>query len=210
MWVNSGIWMNKNIVLLGLGAVAIVLVGGLFLFSPQKERISFTQSFSSQISKNKENIDIIYQNKNLKISDSKSSKHRIIQSDPKYRKIDSSIKAVTIDQYGRYMIALVDKNPNSISSKGQKKYSLNGKVNGSYFVLDIPESSIYKENVKLRIIDRKTKKVQEIDAPFLTELPSIGAKDQYFINIDTHDLSKTQTEVKFHNPEVDTALPPLY
>jgi len=201
--------MNKNIVLIGLGAVAIVLVGALFLFSPQKEHVSLIPSSSSPTAKNQESIDITYQKENPKISDNKSSKHQKIKSRPKPKKIDPSIKAVTTDQYGRYMIALVDKNPNSVSSKGQKKYPLTGKINGSYFVLDIPESSIYRENVKLRIIDRKTKKVQEIDAPFLTELPSIGAKDQYFINIDTHDLSKIQTDVKFHNPEVDTALPPL-
>ena len=201
--------MNKNIVLIGLGVVAIVLVGALFLFSPQKEHISLTQPLSSQTSKNGGNIDITYQKENPKISDNKSSKHQDRKSKPKPKKIDPSIKAVTTDQYGRYLIALVDKSPDSSSLKSQKKYPLTGKINGSYFVLDIPETSIYRDNVKLRIIDRKTKKVQEIDAPFLTELPSIDAKDQYFINIDTHDLSKIQTDIKFHNPKVDTALPPL-
>ncbi len=202
--------MNKNIVLLGLGAIAFVLVGGLFLFSPQKEHVLLlTQSLSSQTSANKENITITYQKENQKSNDDQHSKYQNIKSKSKPKNINSFIKAVTTDQYGRYMIALVDKSPDSSSLKSQKKYSLTGKINGSYFVLAIPETTIYRDNMKLRIIDRKTKKVQEIDAPFLTELPSIGAKDQYFINLDTHDLSKIQTDIKFHNPKVDTALPPL-
>ena len=201
--------MNKNIVLLGLGAIAFVLVGGLFMFFPQKEHVLLlTQPLSSQTSTNKENITITYQKENQKSND-QHSKYQNIKSKSKPKNINPFIKAVTTDQYGRYMIALVDKSQNSSSLKSQKKYPLTGKINGSYFVLDIPETSIYRDNVKLRIIDRKTKKIQEIDAPFLTELLSIGAKDQYFINIDTHDLSKIQTDIKFHNLKIDTALPPL-
>ena len=201
--------MNKNIVLLGLGAIALVLVGALFLFSPQKEHVSLTQPLSSQTSKNRENIDITYQKENPKTGDNKSSKHQDIKSKPKPKKIDPSIKATTIDHYNTYLIQLIDKNPEDkdlkIENKPGSYVYVEGKVDGKEYVLKVPKAVATRPGIKLKITNLKTKKSIELDASFLSESASLPIGSTYRANIDTHNPNNIQTDIEL--PEENPAFP---
>jgi len=194
--------MNKNIVLLGLGAIAFVLVGGLFLFSPQKEHVLLlTQPLSSQTSINKENITITYQKENPKISNNKSSKHRIIKSNPKPKKIDKSIKAYTYDHSRRYLVKLVDMNNDKSdirpTNDPKQYYPLSGTINNNYFYLKVPKELIGRPNIKLVIKDRKSNQLKsfEIDN-ILNDLITEEDGNKVFLKIENGKIKESIQEPK--------------
>ena len=202
--------MNKNIVLLGLGAIAFVLVGGLFLFSPQKEHVLLlTQSLSSQTSTNKENITITYQKENQKSNDDQHSKYHNITSKPRPKKIDLSIKAATIDHYHTYLIQLIDKNPEDkdlrLENKPDSYVYVEGKVDGKEYVLRVPKAVATRPGIKLKITNLKTKKSVELDASFLSESASLPIGSTYRANIDTRNPNNIQTDIEL--PEENPAFP---
>jgi len=189
--------MNKNIVLIGLGAIALVLVSALFLFSPQKEHISLTQPLSSQTSKNRENIDITYQKENSKIGDNKSPKHQKIKSSPKPKKIDSSIKYMGMDHYRRYILKLIDRNleDRNIRLTSNNYRLVGGSINGNQFNMKVPKKIIDSPNLELEIIDTKTGQKEKIDASFLQELSNLPQNSSFTVNINLENPQNIQTNV---------------
>ena len=204
--------MNKNVFLGAVAALAMVIVAGLLLFSPDSS-IQFMESSSKmqqpgELDKKQNKVNIIYHEK---VRNDLKSRAINNQKSDKKKKIDKTVKSATVDINNRYILALIDS-----SNIGQervtkgKKYYIKGKVNGGYFVLDVPENLVYRDNIKLRIIDKKTRNIQEIDAtPFLSELPSIDRRDKYFININMDNLKDIQSKIIVHDPDIDTALPPI-
>ena len=200
--------MNKSVFLAILAFGAVIVVGGLFIFSP-KEYLS-SDSFMDYKRNGNENkgINIEYHHQEIY----KAENNKKIRQKPKLQISKGSknpyIKSITTDQYGKYFIVLIDKDSKE-NFNDEKKYHLMGKIDGASFVLDIPSSVVYHNNVKLKIIDRYSKKTIEIDAPFIADLPSIEEKDEFFVNLNTKNPKNVETNINFYDPSRATALPPL-
>ncbi len=128
----------------------------------------------------------------------KKKKKKIIKKKP----IDTTIKAVSIDQGGRYYIELIDPNPEDKDIKptnDPKHYiPVTGKIDKSFFYLKVPKELVGKPNIKLKIIKRNTHEKKEMPATFIQDLPSIqsGGRLNVLIN-----FKKKSINTKIHIPK---------
>ncbi len=192
--------MDKNTILLGIVILTIGLVSMLFLFSPHERlRIPETSSeveYSSIPQKN--NIEITYNKKNLK-------QQQFINKNKKDDKNNRSIiVASTVDHYKNYYIQILDKNR---KKERYKKFArITGKVNGKYFVLNIPKKIVDDPNLKLKIINLNTKKTTVFDADFLSEIAGTPDRTRYYMEI---DLKNKNISTKVKLPPRVPANPPI-
>lgn len=197
--------MNKS-VLWGAVIVLTIMVGGLLFFSPQ-ENMQFKElSFKEQqLSKVKQNIAIDYH----KSSSAKGIEVKKETQHKDEKKVDSSIKAATIDHYNKYLIQLIDKNPKDKDLKLENKPGtyvyVEGKVDGKQYVLRVPKSVITRPGIKLKITDLKTKKSTELDASFLSEAAFLPTGSTFRANIDTQNPNDVQTDIEL--PEENPPFP---
>ena len=199
--------MNKNLLFGSIALIAVAIVAGLLLWEPEAKTPSFGNTTVKEEAKEFPQI-AIKEKKEQKVRTAASSSK---PTKPK-KKIDPTIKAANIDHYGRYLIQLIDENPEDKDirpSQNPKSYKyLEGKINGKQFVLKIPKTIIDSPNLKLRIIDLKTRKHTIINADFINEISSLPKLEQYYVDIDLDRPSDIQTKIIDHRDEA-TALPSL-
>ena len=197
--------MNKNVLLGAVAALAIVVVGVLLFFSPDSSVQPMESSSKTEQPKTKQNIDVIYHEKSQKKST------QIKKQSPKKakKKVDPTIKAAAIDHYHKYLIQLIDENPEDKDLKLENKPGtyvyVEGKVDGKEYVLKVPKSVVTRPGIKLKITDLKTKKSTELDASFLSEAASLPIGSTFRANIDTRNPNSVQTDVEL--PEENPAFP---
>jgi len=199
--------MNKNLLLVALGAVAVAVVGALVFVAPDDSSLIFEET-KEQLIAQKNNVAIEFQTQKPK---EQKSQQKIQKSVPK-KKRDHTIKSVSIDHYRNYLIQLIDDNPEDkdiqLKSDPASYRYIEGKVDGKQFVMKVPKELIDRPGVKLKITNLKTRKTTTMDASFLAELNSISEKGRLKVDIDTASAS-VQTHLKEYDPYVETALPPL-
>jgi hypothetical protein len=203
--------MNKNFVIIGIGAAALLVVLGLFLFSPKSDISSLQPLEQTSASSASKHLSITIKEHEKMASAIKTTKKKAESKKRPKKKRDPSIKAATIDHYHTYLIELIDKNPEDRDIKLQKEpdtYTyIEGKVSGKEFVMRVPKAVLDKPGVKLKIVDLKTKKSKMIDASFLSEAASLPRGSQFRVDIDFDHPDNIQTDTKL--PEEHPAFPGL-
>jgi len=200
--------MQRN-VLLGVLIVLAVIVVGLVL--KESENVTPFQeelSSSGESVRKQEDITIAYQ-ENLRKSNQLNSTKSMIRHKEKNRQIDPTIKYVGIDHYGRYIIKLIDTNPEDkdIQLTSNNSVSLEGRINGKQFSMRVPREIVDSPNLKLKIIDRKTKLTKIIPAVFLSDLAGLSSDEVLFVDIDLSYPESIKVDLKTFEEE-KTALPP--
>ena len=183
--------MNKNLLFGSIALVAIAIVAGLLLWEPETKTPSFGDTAVKEEAKEFPQI-AIKEKKEQKVRTTANSSKPIKQK----KKIDTKIKTAGKDHYGRYLIQLIDPNPEDknipFSTHPQKFRFLEGKINGKEFVIKIPQAVAYSPNLQLRIIDLKTKKKTTIKADFINDIYNLPKNGILKVDIDFDNPQNTQ------------------
>ena len=193
--------MNKNIFFSILVIFALLITGSLFFFTPQQTATQ-PKSFSNhQTSSVSSNLHITIK-KAEKISSDVVVRHSSDVSIKNPKEKNSSIETATVDHYYRYLIQLIDENPEDQNITLQKDPStytyIEGKVEGKQFVLRAPKAVLDRPNIKLKITDLETKKSKIINASFLSEAATLSDRGRFRVNI---NLETNDIQTKIEEPE---------
>lgn len=100
----------------------------------------------------------------------------------------SEVAYTGMDQSRRYGIQVLDPDGGSVTEK-KKTFVVEGYVNGSRFIMKIPNESKY-HNLSLRIVDLKTEEVKQVPLTFVAEVGENFSPQMKFDfeNIDDFDV----------------------
>jgi hypothetical protein len=148
-------------------------------------------------------------NKKIDKSNSKTN------SSSNHEKIDPTIKAATIDHYNRYLIQIIDndlENRKVLSQEDRNDYIyIQGKIDRNQFTLRVPKAVLEKPNIKLKIVNLKTKTSKTFNADFLSEAVSLPKGGSFRVYIDSEGSGNIRTEVRMPStgtpPFPNTSLP---
>jgi hypothetical protein len=93
------------------------------------------------------------------------------QAPKKVVKRDPNVKYQTVDTSERYGLQVIDESGTPIEST--QTVSFEGTINGNRFTIKIPVE-IKNDDLKLRIVDRKTKEAKVVSLSFASELGTYG------------------------------------
>ena len=197
--------MNKNVLLGAVATLAIIVVGGLLFFSPGENIQPIKSTSKMQQTTKQDNVNVVYHEKSQK----RSTQTKKQPPKKAKKKIDSTIKAATIDHYNNYLIQLIDKNPEDKDLKLENKPGtyvyVEGKVDGKQYVLKVPKAVVTRPGIKLKITDLKTRKSMELDASFLSEAATLPRGSTFRADIDTQNPNNVQTDIEL--PEENPPFP---
>ena len=206
--------MNKNVVFGGIALLSIAIVAGLLLWEPGAKTPSFESGTVKEEATEAPQIAIKEKRKQeFKIVHSSQSKP--IQPKPKKKKkIDPTIKNVTVDHYRKYVIQLIDPNPEDkeikLTNDPSKYIILSGKISGNQFALRVPKEIAYSSNLKLKITDIQTHKTKTIDANFINDLASMqGSNSDLRVDIDFNNPKNIRVKTIEHPITEVSAIPHL-
>jgi len=112
---------------------------------------------------------------------------------------DPKVKYQATDSSGRYGIQLIDEsNP---GAAGGETVGFVGTINGNRFIVRVPKS-VQADDLKLRIVDRKTKAEQIVSLPFVAELGKPGYAPEMKV-----DFDDAQNYTAESNPQVAAVFP---
>ena len=197
--------MNKNLLLIILGAAALAVVGALVLVTPEGDGFVFEKRVSRQ-----EPLSASSDVKIEQVRHSESAKKANIKKARKEKKKrDPSIKAVALDHYGNYLIQLIDDNPEDrdLEKEDSSYVVIEGKIDGKQFALKAPKVIIDRPGIKLKITNLKTKESTVLDATPLAEAGALSSKERIKFTIDTQEQTLKVADIKYY--EGPPALPPL-
>jgi len=196
--------MNKNLLLVALGAVAVAVVGALVFVAPEDEEFVFDKKASSE-----ESLAISSDVRIERTVRTTPPSKKVTTKKTQKKKRDPSIKAVAIDHYGNYVIQLIDDNPEDRDlEKQDRSYVLiEGKIDGKQFALKAPRVIIDRPGIKLKVTNLKTKEATVLDATPLAEAGALSPKEQIRFTIDTKEKILKVDNIKYYDGP--PALPPL-
>jgi len=174
--------MNKNIVLLGLGAIALVLVSGLFLFSPQKEQLSYSYNDAQKNEKKEFNsLNVHYHSQHTQNNTTKTlqkKKQSKIQEEKRIRRL------IAVSNHNRYIIEVIGDNLTEKDFQASSVTKLQGTIDGTYFILNIPDS-ILNKNIKLKITNHDTNESMPTISlsPYIEDMKSLSKNENIKLNI---------------------------
>lgn len=162
----------RNILLASGVVISFVSIGMVVMeptsISPIDEKI---KTNSDVIKAQSIDTDIVYEKRsNISVSSVKTvMQQKLAKTEIKRVKKPKNPyeKYVTFDRKKQYRIALVDQYSKEKATGVQR--ALRGSIDGIPFSVSIPESILQNE-LKLRMTHLKTKKVIEIDLPFVSDL----------------------------------------
>jgi hypothetical protein len=105
-------------------------------------------------------------------------------------KKDRRVKYQNVDQSRRYGIQVIDEAETEVV--GSESISVIGYIDGNRFIFKVP-SELKNNDLKLRIVDRKTKVSKIVDIPFVSEIGKEYAPTMHisFANAVNYELKTT-------------------
>lgn len=179
---------------------AIIIVGGLLFFQPLSHYIS-DEKVAKSIAKYQENYDLQIKSLQKQEKSIKNTRYRSVKKEEKKR--DPKIKYVGTDLYRKYVITLIDKNPEDkdifLSNNQKDSVLVNGEIDGNQFTLQVPKRIVDSPNLKLKVVDRKTGKSQTYSADFINTLSSLSKKKYFTVKLNFSNPEKIETNI--YTPE---------
>ncbi len=178
-------------------AGALVAVSAIFITVFQNDEIPDTPLTVASLDKSglkekkqDENIGINYI-KNAAEQPKKAHKKITEIEKPKTSvKKDRRVKYQNVDQSHRYGIQVIDEAETEVV--GNESISVVGYIDGNRFIFKVP-SELKNNDLKLRIVDRKTKVSKMVDIPFVGEIGKEYAPTMHinFANASNYELRTT-------------------
>jgi len=198
----------KDKILLILGGVGTLVFIGLVFYSPSSSQSYFTQFGEYKTYSSATQIE--YEKETSISSSSRKITLKNISKEVK-KKMDPTIRVVTFDRYKTFMLQLIDPGAKeSIKNLSYKDYyAVEGKIDNKPFYLKVPKEIVEKDNVVLKIINLKNGEKIEITPSFLKDLPSIDNEGRLIVNLSTKEPNSFDTDIRYPDPELKTALPPI-
>ncbi len=187
--------MNKNILLSAAAAVSLLVLLFVMFYSPQEE-VLVRKDETAHISPEKKDISITHHSSSPQIKTQKVAAKKPQRKIRKKRDVNTSIKYVGMDHYKKYVIALVDENPEDkdINVANSRYRIVDGEIDKKQFIIKVPEKILDRPNLKLYIKDIKSGKSVNVNADFLNELAGMPKSTIYKVNIDTTDPDNVVTK----------------
>lgn len=145
------------------------------------------------------NIDYVSMKKQRTNTSSAAPLRKSKQAPKKVVKRDPSVKYQTVDASERYGLQLIDTSGTPIESK--QTVGFVGAIDGNRFTIKVPVD-IKNDDLKLRIVDRKTKEAKTVDLTFASKLGTSGYAPKMDVT-----FSDAENYTAESNPQVARVFP---